>query len=423
MAESAEFLFLTWEGGGHVTPALIVARALRDRGRRVLVVSDDCNAADAAAFGVPFEGWRNAPNRPDKSADTDPLKDYEAGSPAETVARVLDRVMVGPAEAYARDATALLDAHPGAVVVAQELLLGAMIGAEAKGAPLALLTANLWPYPTLPGVPPFGAGFEPAQDDYGRMRDENVRQFTRVLYDQRLSELNATRERFGLPPLESTLDQPLRADRVLLGVSPAFDFAPDPVPAPFAYVGPQFADPAWVEAWDDPFEPGDARPLVVVSFSTFYQGHDEPVRRAAQALAGLDVRGLVLLGPSLSPADVPSPAPNVKVVQSAPFAEVLTRAALVITHAGHASAVRPLLEGVPVLCMPLGRDQPDNAARVLARGAGLALAPDASVQQIRASAAQILGDSRFSENAGRLGRAVRESLDATLAPRLLEALR
>ena len=72
------------------------------------------------------------------------------------------------------------------------------------------------------------------------------------------------------------------------------------------------------------------------------------------------MRGVVTLGPVLSPQDFPAPD-NVWVTARAPHAPILPLAAAVVTHAGHASALRPLMAGVPVVAMPLGRDQPDNA--------------------------------------------------------------
>jgi UDP:flavonoid glycosyltransferase YjiC (YdhE family) len=41
-----------------------------------------------------------------------------------------------------------------------------------------------------------------------------------------------------------------------------------------------------------------------------------------------------------------------------------------------------LAHGVPLLCLPMGREQHDNAARVAACGAGCVLTPDADVAAI-----------------------------------------
>src|SRR5690606_24863339 len=55
------FLFTTFEGGGHVPPALLVARRLRERGHDVLVLSDTANRDQAEAQGLTFRSWRRAP--------------------------------------------------------------------------------------------------------------------------------------------------------------------------------------------------------------------------------------------------------------------------------------------------------------------------------------------------------------------------
>jgi UDP:flavonoid glycosyltransferase YjiC (YdhE family) len=51
-------------------------------------------------------------------------------------------------------------------------------------------------------------------------------------------------------------------------------------------------------------------------------------------------------------------------------------------------------------------DQPDNAARVSARGAGIRLSIDASPETIGAAIERIIADRRFKESAQRLGAAM-----------------
>ena len=48
--------------------------------------------------------------------------------------------------------------------------------------------------------------------------------------------------------------------------------------------------------------------------------------------------------------------------------------------------------GKPTLCLPNGRDQNDNAARVEALGLGRAISPDAAPAEIRNAVMQMLGD-------------------------------
>ena len=71
-------------------------------------------------------------------------------------------------------------------------------------------------------------------------------------------------------------------------------------------------------------------------------------------------------------------------MERAPHSEVLRHASAVVTHAGHGTVLKALAAGVPVVAIPLGRDQLDNAARVAHHGAGLRLKPKARPRRSRA---------------------------------------
>ena len=395
----ARFLFTTWEGGGHVQPMLLVARELAARGHKVLALSDPCNAPDAAALDVPFRAWTTAPFQTGKTRDDDRLKDHQADNPLEVIQRLLDRVMTGPALAYARDTLAAIDAFAPDVVVSQELLLGSMAAAEARGLPLALLAANIWSLPTMAGAPPFGAGMLPATNDEERAMHAMVSQMSRGFFQAGLPDLNAARAALDLAPLADLFDQLNAARVILLATSRAFDFAPDPLPPPFVHVGPYLADPAWVEAFEPP--KGEA-PLVVVSFSSLYQAQEPVLRAVIAALSGLEVRAVVTTGPAIAPDEFKAPA-HVMIVRGAPHGPLLDEAAVFITHAGHGSTLRPLMAGVPLLCLPMGRDQHDNAARVSHRGAGLTLPAGSRPEIIGAAVRQLLEEPHFKIAASALG--------------------
>ena len=414
----ARFLFTTWEGGGHVQPMLLVARDLAARGHAVLVVSDPCNAGDAQALDVPFRAWTTAPFQTGKTRDDDRLKDHEADNPLEVIQRLLTRVMAGPALAYAHDTLAAIDAFGPDVVVTQELLLGPMAAAEKRGLPLALLAANIWSLPTMAGAPPFGAGMLPAANDEERAMHAMVGQMSRTFFQAGLPDLNAARAALDLPPLADVFAQLDVAQAILLATSQAFDVAPEPLPAPFAHVGPYLADPAWVAPFTPP--PGDA-PLVVVSFSSLYQAQEPVLRAIIAALSDLPVRGVVTTGPTLDPAEFEAPA-HVAVIRGASHGALLQDAALFITHAGHGSTLRPLMAGVPLLCLPMGRDQNDNAARVTHRGAGLTLPVDARPEAIATAVRRLLDEPTFKTAAESLGAAIQADEDTRDAAAALEAL-
>ena len=67
--------------------------------------------------------------------------------------------------------------------------------------------------------------------------------------------------------------------------------------------------------------------------------------------------------------------------------------------------IKALAAGVPLVVLHHGRDQADNAVRVTARGAGMAVPRGASARIARA-VAEVLDDPSYREAAARLGRSV-----------------
>jgi MGT family glycosyltransferase len=222
-------------------------------------------------------------------------------------------------------------------------------------------------------------------------------------WDKGLRRLNALRSGFGLEPVGALFDQVHRARRHLVLTSAAFDF-PGAVGSHVRYVGAVLDDPAWASTpWTPPV---GEQPLVLVALSTTFQDHVACLQRIVDGLAELPVRGLVTTGPALDPTALTAP-PNVTVVAAAPHSEVLARAALVVTHGGHGTVARSLAAGVPMVILHHGRDQADNAARVTARGAGIAVRRSARPASIAAAVRRVLADDTYQAAAERLGATIR----------------
>ncbi|HKR87752.1 MAG TPA: glycosyltransferase [Phenylobacterium sp.] len=412
-------LFSTWEGGGTLPPVLAVAEKMLARGHAVRILAEDCQRADCEAAGATFIGWARAPNRPDRSRGTDPLRDWEAKSPPEAIGRMVARVMAGPALAYAQDLVQELAQRPADLVVTSDMLMGVLAGCERLGQPAAVLSTNICIFP-LPGSPPFGGGLAPPRDAEEERVLAEVRAGVGQLLDTGLPALNAARAELGLKPLEHVAGQ-FKAARapLLLATSEAFDFPWRDRPDWVRYVGPQISDPPAAPAWISPWGQ-DARPLVLVGFSTSFQDHVGVLQRVLDALAGLPVRVLLTTGETIDPGEL-VPGPNAVVVRQAPHVAVMAEAALVITHGGHGTLIRALAQGLPSLILPHGRDQEDNARRVTERGAGLRLPAQAAVEEIAAAVHRLLAEPAFAEAASRLGLRVRAEAEASPIVELLEA--
>lgn len=411
-------LVTTWEGGGNVTPALVVVRKLIAAGHDVRVMSDACNRPEAEAAGARFLAWARAPSRADKSPASDILRDWEVAPGPDCIRALIERIMCGPAARYGADVLEELSREGADVVVTSEMLLGVIAACESIDQRVAVFEANVSIAP-LPGVPPMGPGLMPARTEAERRMHAEIAAASAALFNAAgLGALNSARRGFGLPPLVDIFDQLHAADLVLLGTSPAFDFAPETLPPKVRYVGPQLGAPAWAEAWAPPWPPGDARPLVLVAFSTTFQNHVEPLQRVVDALGARDVRVVVTLGPALAPASI-RPAVNTHIVVSAPHHVLMAEAALVVTHGGHGTVINALAHGAPLLVMPHGRDQNDNAARVVAHGVGRQCPADAPEARIAAEIGQLLDDPSYRANARRLGAQVAEdAVNSQIVPML-----
>jgi MGT family glycosyltransferase len=412
----AHFLFAEWDGGGGLPAELAVARRLVAAGHTVTVLGEPVMEAEVRSAGVEdFRPWVEAPHRVSRRPEDDFIRDWEFRNPVAELDNMYARLMVTPAPLFAKETLAAIDdVHPD-VVVSSFPLFGAQLAAEARGVPLALLVPGI-AGTVAEGMPP--PGMFPAKGPLGRLRDRALDAIADRLLNRGLAGLNAARTGLGLAPLRRLRDQYARADRVLVLTSSAFDF-PARLPANVRYVGPQLDDPAWAQSWEPPTD--DDRPFVLVAMSTTFMDHVEHLQRVVTALGRLRVRGLVTTGHAIDPDQIRAPE-DVRVVRAAPHRAVLAHTDVLVTHGGHGTVMKALVAGVPIVCTPLGRDQPDNAARLVYRGAGVRVAKKASPAKIAAAIQRVLDDPSYRQAAARLGEQVRAEADRDLVVAELEAL-
>ena len=390
------FLLAAIDGGGTLPPALGLAGELVRRGHTVEVLGDPTAEKSAQAAGCGFTAWPTAP-RIDTIADqTALIQDLESGNPLRQFAVARDRILLGPAAQFADDLVAAAGALRVDAVLADGLP-GLLIGAQATGLPTAVLMANIYLRPT-PGLPVMLSGWTPGRGPAGRTRDALARGALRLMFARVVPGLNAVLAAQELAPVRDMFELFDRCRSVLVMTSPSFDFQSPHIPANVHFVGPQLDDPDW--AANDDWRPDGGDPLVLVATSSVFQDQVGLLRRVADALGRLPVRGLVTTGRAVDPVDVPAPG-NVRVVRAAPHRAVLAEAAVVVTHAGHGSVLKALAAGVPLVCMPMGRDQKDNSVRVLRVGAGVRVAKDAPVDRVAAAVRQVLDDPAYGAAARR----------------------
>jgi zeaxanthin glucosyltransferase len=171
------------------------------------------------------------------------------------------------------------------------------------------------------------------------------------------------------------------------------------LPVNFHYTGP-FVNEAGRPTVEFPWDRLDGRPLIYASLGTTRNIRPAVFRLIAKACRDVDIQLVISLGGRFDPemfTDLPG---DPLVTKYAPQLELLKLATIVITHGGSNTVFESLMEGKPMIAIPLALDQPAVAAR-LARLQIAEVLPvmRLSATTIRAAVTKLLHDPRYREAA------------------------
>lgn len=152
-----------------------------------------------------------------------------------------------------------------------------------------------------------------------------------------------------------------------------------------------------------PVDRGEGRasdpPLVYMTLGTVFN-RAATLRMLLDASAGLDCRVLMTVGETVDPDDLGAIPANADVARYIPQREVLPRASVVVSHGGSGSMLGALAHGCPLVLVPQGADQFDNAVAVTAAGAGVAVMPERqSPSNVRDALQTLLRERSFAQRA------------------------
>lgn len=377
-------LFSFSGGNGHLEPMLPVARALVAAGHSV---SFTCRRSMVSV--VEEEGFSASPSGPDleEQSEITPLVELDA----EREDRVLRYGFAGrTAAARATDLLTLLRVARPAVVVRDETDFGAAVAAERFGVACATVLV-------------LAAG-------------SFVR---REVVAEALTGVRAGHDLAPDPDLHM-----LTRGLVLSPFPPSFRDPAFPLPPTAHAIRPAALDggtadpvPPWLARLDD-------RPLVYATLGTvFNRESGDLFDRLLEGLRDLPAEIVVTVGRHLDPARFgPQPA-HVHVERYVPQSAVLPRCSAVVSHGGSGSVVGALAHGVPLVVLPLGADQPLNAARCEALGVGRTLdGLRASPADIGGAVRAVLADPAYTHNAAAIAAECGALPEAASAVPLLERL-
>ena len=331
-------LLTSTPGAGHIGPLVPFARAIRRAGHDVLLAAPVSAQARVERAGLAYLSFGDPPK-----SELDPVWAKVAGATPDEA----NEIVIGELFAGVRARAALpgielaMDAWRPHVVLRESCEFAGAVAAEARGIPHARV----------------GIGLALSEDYALRTAApavDELRAWAGLEPDPEGERLAAAPWLTLTPPSLESPDVPAPARTLRF-----HDAAPRPHAMPAA----------------------GAPPLVYVSFGSvaptmgFFPGL---YRAVIDALAGLPARVVMTVGDAADPAALGALPDNVRVERWIPQAEILGEAAAMVGHGGFGTTLGALLAGVPQVVVPLFADQPYNAERIEAIGAGLVADPAAA---------------------------------------------
>jgi UDP:flavonoid glycosyltransferase YjiC (YdhE family) len=314
-----------------------------------------------------------------------------------------------------RDTLPLLRAQAPDVVVADILTLAPALGAELAQIPRATLIPHVYPHGE-PDFPIYSLGARLSRTARGRALWRRAQGPVQRGLERGRSELNRTRTRLGLHPLER-VHGGISDELALVGTLPQLEY-PRRWPEHVRVVGPLMWEPP---ARDVELPPGD-EPLVLIAPSTAQDPEHRLLRAALEGLATAPVRVLATWNRRLPARPLPVPD-NARVVEWVSYSRTMPHCDAVVCHGGHGTLVRALSCGCAVVAAPAVGDMNENAARLDWAGAGVRVPRRfASPRVLRLAVERALGEPVIRARVRELAQWAREHDGGAAATRLVEEL-
>jgi UDP:flavonoid glycosyltransferase YjiC (YdhE family) len=357
----AKMLWLNWSGGGNLPPSLGIARALTERGHTVTFAGRPEMISRVQSAGFRAMLVTQAYAQVDR---------YPPGSPVTKAACYLT------SPAVEAELAAIIEREAPEMLLIDCMFPAAHNVTRDMALPKAMFCHTF----------------------FFRFAD---------MWRNTIAMWNGMREKAGFSTLPGAEDLWKHCDRIIVTTAADFDTPINWEWEQAYHAGPVLEDETCAVPVQLPWPASDARPLVLVSFSTAREQRSaDKIQRTLQALAPLDVRVVVTTGGIVSREELDVPE-NAAVFDYAQHDALMKQAALVIAHGGHGTTMRTLKNARPLIVIPgLAGDQAPISRTIQEWGAGLALPSDADVDAIRKASATILSSPSYTRVAERLSRSL-----------------
>jgi len=355
---------------GDVPPYVGVGRRLKARGHEVVVLTAGPFRELVQSAGLDFVETLSAEEFHELT------KDPDLWHPRRGLALIIGMT----ADNLVRGYELLEEVYrPGDVLVGHLLSAAARLFQEKHDVPAATIQLAPSGIRSIDQVPPLTPGVDisswprPLKRLFWWLCD-------RFMIDPHLvPALNRLRAELGLQPAYRPFKGWLNSPRLVIAMFPDwFGGSPPDWPEQVVEVGFPLYDEADLHDADDALEAflgahqSSGGPIALTPGSANRHGKEF----FAAGLAAADKLGRAALCLTGFPEQLPHPLPDFAFhARYAPFSRVFPRCCAVAHHGGIGTLGQGLAAGIPQLIMPLGFDQPDNAARLQRLGVGDWLVP------------------------------------------------
>ncbi len=401
----------TWGSFGDLHPYMAVALELTARGHRAEIATAPLYREKIEAAGINFR-----PVRPDIPAP-------DSAEAVEVLRRVTDmrdgpryvwrELLMRHARASYEDTLAAVEANGKTdLLISHTVAIAAPLVAEKTGVPWIstvlqpIVFCSSYDPPTPPQLP-FVRAIAALHPAIGRVMI-NLGKQTTVAWSNNLRDL---RRELNLPrgknPIFEGQHSPARVlglfSKVLSDIQPDFPLHTQITGFPFydrkdeQQIAPELS--SFLDAGEPPilFTLGSSAMLVAGDF----------FRTSVEAARKLNRRALLLIGDQRNLPDIKLPE-TIKAFDYAPYSLVMPRVAVSVHQGGIGTTGQALRAGRPMLVVPYGQDQPDNARRCVELGVARTLPRHRyTLTNVVRELKGLLTNESYASRAARIGELVR----------------
>jgi zeaxanthin glucosyltransferase len=387
---SWHFGVMSFTGTGHLNSFIVLSQHLKDRGHRVTFFEKPKIEGRVRQAGLDFYPIGTA--KPPFKGKNAKVNNPSLLSQVSTLRFNLRRIRQD-LDIYLQETTfALRQTKVDALLVNEVALTGPTV-AEIVGLPYFIISTTV-PHNFGWNDLPLLSGYKYSESWFSFVETAFLENSALRMRGPIRRALDAYRRHAGLGPVR----QGRKAFPELAHITQlpeCLDFPRSGLPGNFHYTGP-FANQAARPHVDLPRERLDGRPIIYASLGTTRNVQAFVFRLISEACQDLNLQLVISLGGRFDPDTFHDLAGNPLVTKYAPQLELLKLATIVITHGGPNTVFESLMEGKPMVAIPLAHDQPAVAARLARLGIAEVLpVMRLSVKKIHRALTTVLNDPSY----------------------------